>query len=133
MMERQGQQRVSVQQSDIYRPTRKLPITHLLITATTSGGAQTLFTVNDNVIFEVKGLSVANITGTAATLTLHAVPDGGSIANGNAELVGYSVAANTAVDITDLVKGLYEGGTTLQCWSGTGSALVIRGHGEETR
>jgi hypothetical protein len=82
-------------------------------------------------MFEVKRLAVANVTGSAATLTLHTVPDGGSIATGNAEMVGYSVAANTAVDLTDFLGGLYEGGATLQCWSNTNGALVIHGHGEE--
>ena len=111
--------------------SRMVPLTHLLITATSSGAAQTFYTVKAGVILKIGGLSVANITGSAATLTLHSVPDGGSIANGNAELVGYSVAANTAVDLTKLVGGVYAAATTLRVWSGTGSALVIHGWAEE--
>ena len=110
---------------------RTVPLAHLLITATTSGGAQAFYTVRAGVILKIRQLSVANITGSAATLTLHSVPSGGSIANGNAELVGYSVGANTAVDLTALVGGLYTEGATLRVWAGTGSALVLHGWAEE--
>ena len=67
----------------------------------------------------------------AATLGLNAIPSGGSIGDGNAELKGYSVAANTAVDLTDMVGGLYQAGTVIKAYSGTGSALVLHGWGEE--
>lgn len=111
--------------------SRGVPLDHLHITATTSGTAQTLATVRTGVMLKIKQLSVVNTTGSAATLTLHAIPDGGSIATGNAELVAYSVAANTAVDLTALVGGLYKAGTVLAAYSGTGSALVLHGWAEE--
>lgn len=114
-----------------YVPSRPIPLTHLLITATTSGAAQTLKTVRDKAMLKIKALSVANVTGTAATLTLHSIPQGGSIGDGNAELKGYSVPANSAVDLTGLVAGLYTSGTALKAYSGTGSALVLHGWAEE--
>lgn len=125
------EQRIRTFEGERYVPDRLVPIPKLLITATTSGGAQTLLTVATGQAFEIVRLVVANITGSAATLTLHAVPSGGSIANGNAELVGYSVAANSPVDLTDWVQGLYPEGATLQAWSGTGSALVLSGYGKQ--
>ena len=41
----------------------------------------------------------------------------------NAELKGYSVAANTAVDLTDMVGGLYQAGTVIKAYSGTAARL----------
>ena len=112
-------------------PTREIPLPHLLITATSSGAAQTFATVRANTHLKLMGLSVANTSGSAATLTLHSIPPAGSIGTGNAELVAYSVAANTSVDLTKLVGGMYEAGTVLKAYSGTNGALVLHGWGEE--
>ena len=119
------------QQISEYVPQRPIPLSHLLITATTSGAAQTFHTVRAKVMLKVKALSVTNVTGTAAALTLHSIPASGSIGDGNAELKGYSIPANTAVEVTALVGGLYEAGTVLKAYSGTGSALVLHGWAEE--
>lgn len=110
---------------------RAVPIAHLNITATTSGTAQTLFTVRENATLELKRLAMANTTGSAAALTLHSVPSGGSIGVGNAELVAVTVPANSSADITDVIGGLYEQGTTLEVYSDTSGALTIHGWGEE--
>ena len=111
--------------------SRSVSIPHLNITATAIGSAETLFTVRENVTFQVKRLAVINTTGTAVTLSLHTVPSGGSAATGNAELLGVSIPANTASDLTDFIGGLYEAGTTFEVYSGTNGALVIHGWGEE--
>jgi hypothetical protein len=126
-----SEQRVRVDQSAGFVSLRPIPLTHLLITATTSGSAQTFATVRTGVILRVSRLAVVNVTGGAATLSLHSVPSGGTIGNGNAELLALSVAANTAVDLTDRIGGLYGAGTTLHAYSGTGSALVLHGYAEE--
>ncbi len=110
---------------------RSVPVAHLNITATVIGSAQTLFTVRDNTAFEIKRLCVANVTGSAATLSLYSVPSGGTAGAGNAELVGYSIAANTSVDLTEIVGGLYAAGTTLEAFSNTNGALTIHGWGDE--
>lgn len=119
------------QQISEYVPARPVPISHALITATTSGAAQTVYTVRVGVMLKIKQLTVANVSGAAATLTLHSIPSGGTIVDSNAELKAYSVAANTAIDLTSLVGGLYEAGTTIKVYSGTGSALVLHGWAEE--
>lgn len=123
--------RVATQPTGGVIPARDVPIDHLLITGTTSGAAQTLYTVRAGVMLKVRRLAVANLTGSAATLSLNAIPSGGAIGDGNAELKGYSVAANTAVDLTEIVGGLYQAGTVIKAYSGTGSALVLHGWGEE--
>ena len=115
--------------------SRPIPIPHLRVNATTSGAADTLLTVRDpgisNLILVIKHLAVVNTTGSAATLSLNSIPSGGSYGFGNAELVAYSVAANTAVDITDLVGQFYQTGTVLKAFSGTSDALVVHGWAEE--
>lgn len=110
---------------------RPIPIEHLNITATSSGAAQTLFTLNQFVLFEVKHLAVVNVTASVATLSMHSIDDGGSIATGNAELVDYSVAPKSAVNLTCLIKQMYFNGQSLRVWSDTNGALVIHGHGDE--
>ena len=111
--------------------TRKVPITHLNITATTMGAAETLFVVREMVTLEVKRLSVANVTGTAATISLHTVPAGGAASLANAELIAESIPANSAIDLTDLIGGLYDAGTAFVVYSGTAAALTVHGWGEE--
>jgi hypothetical protein len=110
---------------------RPIPIAHLSVTATTSGTAQTLFTVRPNVAFEVKRLAVANVTGSTATLSLHSVPSGGTIGVTNAELFAVDVPANSSANLTDFIQGFYEQGTTLEVYSGTSAALTVHGWGEE--
>lgn len=110
---------------------RAIPITHLNITATTSGTAQTLFEVRSGATLEVRRLVVTNTTGTAATITLHTIPSGGTIGVGNAELVGTNVPANSPADMTDFIGGLYEQGTVFKVYSDTNGALTIHGWGSE--
>lgn len=123
-------QRLRTTSGDSYVARRPVPLPHLQITATTSGAAQTLVTVPENRVLLVSRLAVVNTTGGAVTLTLHSVPSGGTLGAGNTELAGYSIAANTAVDLSDLIGGMYEGGATLQAYSNTSGALVLHGHGE---
>ncbi len=111
--------------------TRAVPLAHLLITATSSGGAQTFYTVRSGVMLRIKRLTVANITGSAATLSINSIPSGGSIGDSNCEAKGVSVPANSVNDLTDYVGGLYTAGTVIKVYSGTGSALVIHGWAEE--
>lgn len=125
------EQRVRVDQSAGFVASRPIPLAHLLITATTSGSAQTLATVRNGVMLRVTRLAVVNVTGSAATLSLHSIPSGGTIGNSNAELLGVSIPANTAADLTNYIGGVYAAGTTIQAYSGTGSALVLHGYAEE--
>ena len=125
------QQKISTQEDRLHVPSRPLPFSQLLITATTSGAAQTFYTVRSLRMVRVKQLAVANVTGTAATLTVHAIPSGDTIGNANIAIPGQLIAANTAVDLTSLIGGLYQAGAEIKVFSGTGSALVLHGWGEE--
>lgn len=121
--------RVRTQDDNVGR--RSIPIPHLIVSATTSGAANTLLTVRPKVSLIVRQLSVVNVTGSAATLSVNSVPAAGSIADANAEFVAYSVAANTAVDLTSLIGQFYVAGTVLRAYSGTANALVLHGWAEE--
>jgi hypothetical protein len=125
------QQKIRTQEDRLHVPSRALPFDQLLVTATTSGAAQTFYTVRALRMLRVSRLVVANVTGTAATLTLHAIPSGGTIGNGNIAIPTMSIAANTAVDLTQIIGGLYQAGAAIKAFSGTGSALVLHGSGEE--
>lgn len=123
------QYRVRTQDEAVDR--RFVPIAHTLIAGTTSGAADTVYTVRDNAAVIVRRLSVANTSGSAATLTMHAVPSGGAIAAGNTEIGGMSIAANSSVDLTELIGGFYDEGTTLEAFAGTTNVLVLHGWAEE--
>lgn len=107
--------------------SRPVPIAHTLVSATTIGTAETIMTVRADAIADVQRFCVANTSGSAATLSLHSVPSGGSAAAGNTELPAVSIPANTAVDVTDVIGGVYEQGTTLQVFAGTTGVLVVHG------
>ncbi len=120
------EQRVRVN-TGLQQQERPVPVDHTLITGTGTGSAQTIFTVRDQTLAKVERLAVANTSGTAATFSLHTVPSGGAIGTGNAELAQVSIPANTSSDVTDVIGGLYEAGTTLEVYAGTTSVLVVHG------
>lgn len=125
------EQRVRISDAAPIIARRFVPIEHLLITGTSSGAAQTLYTVRTGVMLKLGGLSVANTSGSAVPLTLYAVPDGGSVGTGNMELGAVEIPANSSADLTPYVGGLYKAGATFRVFAGTGSVLVIHGWGEE--
>lgn len=108
--------------------SRETPIANLNVTATTSGGAQALHVVPQGQAVIVSKLVACNVTIMPATLTLHVVPAGGSISSTTASLVGYSIPANTAVDLTDIIGGLWQSEQTVRVWSGTTAALTLSGY-----
>lgn len=125
------EQRIRISDPSPIVGRRFVPIDHTLITATSSGAAQTIYTVRTGVMLKLGGLSVANTSGSAVALTLYAVPDGGSVGTGNMELGAASIPANSSADLTPYIGGLYKAGATLRVFAATGSVLVIHGWGEE--
>lgn len=119
--------RVRTEEGNPLVGARPIPLRHLRL----SDSLQTFATVRSGTMLRVTGLSVVNVTGSAATITLHSVPPSGAAGDGNAELKAFSVAAATSVDLTALVGGLYEAGTTLEAVSSVDQALVLHGQAEE--
>ena len=105
---------------------RLVPSTHLSITATAIGSAETFATVPEGYVGFFKGLSATNTTGSAVTLTVCAVPSGGSAATGNKVIDALSIAANTVTDLTSLMGGAYVEGTEFAAYA-SASGLNIRG------
>ena len=101
-------------------------------TQTQAGTAlTTLATVATQRAMLVKRLIACNTTGSAVTLTFHAIPSGGSASAANEELNGYSVGANATVDLSELVGGLYQSGTVLQVSCSTNNAITVAGYYED--
>lgn len=110
---------------------RSIPIGHLQVTGTGTGSAQTLLTVRTGVLLVVKHLACVNTTSASATLSIHAVPSGGTIGTSNAEMISVPIPGYTTADLTDYIGQMYEGGATLQAYSGTSGAIVVHGWAEE--
>ena len=119
--------------TDFRPPTiRLVPMAGFLVSATAeSSSAAVFFEIPDSVdLFRVRRLNVVNTTGTAASLSISAVPSSASIGVQYREISALNVPGNDAIDVTDFIGGLYEKNTTLRVWSGTGSSLVVKGYGE---
>ena len=120
--------RVRVDQEIGAVASRPVPLPHLALVSAT---LLIFATVRPGTMLKIRQLSVVNVSGSAATLTLHSVPESGSVSDANAELKGFSVGANSAVDLTGLVGGLYGPGTQLSARASASSALVLHGWAEE--
>lgn len=125
------QQRIRTQSDQGFVARRPLPLGKHLIAATVSGSAETYYTVRSKKMLELKRFAVTNTSGSAATITIHAIPSGDSLATANAEVVAKSIPANDATDLTDLMQGLYDEGTVIKVFAGTTNVLVISAWGEE--
>lgn len=104
------------------------PLATTLLTATTEGAAQTLGTIPERQLGQIVRLAVSNQTGSGASLTFYAIPNGGTIGAGNREITAMTVDGNANIDLTGLVAGLYGPGTTLKAFASTGSALMVMGY-----
>lgn len=114
--------------SDEYRPReRRLLFGPHVVVSTDVGAPDLVAEIRNGVMWEARSLSVLNGTSVDATLWLYAVPPGGTISFATAELVWFTVPANTAVSVTDIVSGFYLGGTQFYAYADTSSSLQIRG------
>jgi hypothetical protein len=119
--------RVRTEQGNPLVGTRLVPLNHLALTTSLQDFAE----VRTGVMLRVARLSAVNVTGSAATVTLHAVPASGTAGDTNAELKAQAIAANTAVDLSDIIGGLYEAGTKLRALASANDTIVLHGWGEE--
>lgn len=110
---------------------RLVPIAHVTISATTEGAANTVYTVQDRKILKVDRLVAFNSNALAVDLTVHSIPDGGTIGAGNVECTSYAIPAGEALEVHDIIGGLYEGGTVLKAYCSIASAVIMHGYGSE--
>lgn len=111
--------------------SRSIPIDHIHITATTIGTAQELFTVRPSVFLEITQLAIANLSGSAAKISLYTIPPGGTIGITNAEFIELDVPANTILDVSENIQGLYKQGTVARVFADTSGVFNIHGKAEE--
>jgi len=107
--------------------SRQIPVSALTITGTGTGSAQTVYTTGAQGLTTIDNMFVRNTTGTAATLTFHAIPTGDSIGDANELLPLFNVPAQTTLSLSGLIGGAYPASMTFEVFSGTNGALVIWG------
>lgn len=110
---------------------REAAIPHVQIAGTDPASANTVLTVRSRAQIKLQRLAVVNATGAAATLTIHAIPEGSAAGAANVEISQETIPANTAVGLQERMGGFYDSGTSLVAFSGTTNALVIHGWAEE--
>lgn len=113
------------------QPLSQLRAPQIIDPTSLTTSAATVFTVGDNEDFDITHLWVANVTGSAATYTIHIVPDGGSAATTNAVVFQKNLAANTSEVVEVLVGQTVPPGATIQALTGTNAAINIGGAGFE--
>ena len=83
-------QRQEIEPRQQLRSPMPLGITQLQTTVST------IYTAGDNADFAIGGLIASNVTGSADSITLYFVPDGGTAGTDNAAAIAVVLAANTA-------------------------------------
>lgn len=123
-------QRVTIEPGLARTVARAQPVGVLPVGAT----ATTIYNNASEYDFLISSLWASNITGTAATLTLHAVPESGSAADANAIMKGFSLDPNSGPVALCSYSGIrirLQPGMSLVALSGTASAINIGGWGQE--
>ena len=110
---------------------RLVPVGHLSVAATSSGTADTLYTVPDGKAFELEKMVVVNTDTGAVKITIHAIPEGDSIGDANLEVLEYSIASKTTENLTSIMCGFWEAGTVIKVYADTASKLHVHGYGKE--
>ena len=101
--------------------TRDYPVSPLKLTTS----AQIALTAGASEVLLVKNLLLSNGTAGAVTATVHVVPSGGAVADGNIVLHALSVPANGQVTIVSAI-GVPPGGT-LRALAGADNAIRLSG------
>jgi hypothetical protein len=122
--------RVTTEQAPGFISRRQQPIGTVALQTTLT----TLYTANEH-DFMVRHLWAANIDGSARTITMHMVPEGGTASDANAICKGYSIAANTTLRL-DFIAGndfgsLMQPGMFLQALASTNNTVNVGGWGQE--
>lgn len=90
----------------------------------------TAFTAIAEADFHVESLVAVNVTGTADTVTVHVVPDGGSADTGNTVIFEKAVPANDFVRLFDRNNNLFiPPGASIVATCGVNNAVNLHGFG----
>lgn len=92
--------------------------------------AGTVFTARDDADFQIESLVASNVTGTADTVTIYLVPDGGSAGADNTIAFQVAVPENSMTQIVDRnTQVLLQPGYTLQALCGVNDRVNLWGYG----
>lgn len=101
--------------------TRDYPVTPLKLTTS----AQTALTAGASEVLLVQNLLLSNGTAGAVTATVHVVPSGGAVADGNIVLHALSIPANGQVTIISAIA--IPPGGTLRALAAANDAIRLSG------
>ena len=101
----------------------------VLISAKQAENSQTTQYTSTNAKTIIDKFTVTNTTGTAATIGVNLVPEGGSASDSNLVLDAKSVPANGTYTCPELVGQILEAGGFISTIAGTATALTIRASG----
>ena len=122
----------SVTQENIRAPALRFPKTINVVQVQTT--ATTIYTASNEADFHIESLIASNVTASAAYVTMHLVPDGGSVGADNMVLYQHAVAAKNRVLIYNKNSmGLLQPGMTIQALCGTNDDINMFGHGFDYR
>ena len=112
------------------RPILESPRPVDIVQLTTS--AQQIAETVNAADFEINALYASNISGAAQTVTLHLVPEGGTVGTGNIIMFQVAVAQNTMGILFDREARLrLAPGQTLHALASNGAAVNIWGQGND--
>lgn len=90
----------------------------------------TAFTARDDADFQVESLIASNMTGSAATVTIYMVPDGGAAGAANTIVFQKQVPANDWITVFHREnQGLLQPGMTLEALCSVNDAVNLFGYG----
>lgn len=104
-------------------------LAQLIATAHLPNAAAALFTAQTGETSTIHAATANNTTASSATVTIHIVPSGGSVADSNMIVKARSVAANTSVTIPELVNHVIPAGSAIHgfCSVATAVSLTVSG------
>lgn len=103
-----------------------------------SAGAQlttsvaTYYTVPANTITTISACTLTNSTGTARTVTMYLVPNGGSAGVTNIILSARTIAAGESYNVSAAIGQTIPAGATIQALADANTALTLVASGYET-
>lgn len=94
--------------------------------------AATYYTTPANTLTTISACTVTNTTGTAQTLTMHLIPQGGSASASNMIVSARVVAAGESFNVASAIGQTMAAGGFLQALAGAATSLTLVASGYET-
>lgn len=96
-----------------------------------SSGANTEYTAPANTRTIIDKFTATNTDSSARAITVYVVPSGQTFAAQYTVTSAFSIAANTAVELTELKNHILSAGDVISVFASVASVVVIRASGRE--